>query len=240
MGKTKDSDSRIEDRVDARGYEDALILFVIRLIQLQGKRFHLEYKPPVPKIEFNDDDSIKSIEVEMTNVDTEFFVSYLSIVRQFWSQNDLVAVNRIRQILLHAAHLQDDSDLRDRIKSRDRAFRERWSNMQYTYRHSKGKFSVTFSQDELLKFWFNTVYFHTDLANLKIAVTLFQLDGAQDFSRGHFQNYLHHFVKYVQDYGADVYKILWKGLFPPGKLHDLLKMYVPLEQFKPSGSESSQ
>ena len=227
-------------RVDASHYEDALILFVIRLLQLQGKRYYREWKLPNIRIDWNEDETvITSIGITETAGDEEFFVSYLSVVRQFWAKNDALNVHRIKGILLWAARLLQDADLRDRIKKADKEFRDRWNKVEHIYCDGHGKELLKLSQHELAAFWFNTVYFHTEPGNLDIAVPLLQSDGFRTWSRRQFQAYLYHLVRYAQQLGSEVVKILWKGVFPKGKLHHLLEMYVPLDLYASERSRRS-
>jgi hypothetical protein len=225
-----EEDKQPENRIDASDYEDTLALFMIRLLQLQEKRHYQQYKPPKPKIHWNEGETvITDIEIVETDVDSELFVSYLAIVRQFWANNDALNVHRIKGILLYVARLQNDSELRDRLKERDRQFRDKWNNCSYTFAYEEGKPVVAFSQYELVNFWFNTVYFHTDPHNLGVAVPLLQSDSFKKWSRWQFEVYLCDFVRYAQELGREVLKVLWKGVLPIGKLHRLLEMFVPFE-----------
>lgn len=229
---TPSDHSNLEAKIDASDYEDTLILFIIRLLDLQSKRYYREYKPPEPKIHWNEDEtSITKVEIIETNVDSEYFISYLSVVRQFWANNDALNIHRIKGILLDAARRLQDSDLKERVKRLDKAFRERWNNGRYTYCDHTGNELVSFSHHELVNFWFNTVYFHTVPSDLEKAVPLFEWDGLRKWSRSSFEVYLHDLVRYVEDIGSEIMKILWKGCFPKGKLHRLLEMYVPLSTY---------
>jgi len=71
-------------------------------------------------------------------VDSELFVSYLAVVRQFWANNDALNVHRIKSILIHAARLLNDSALGERVKELDRKFREKWNNCSYSFGYLGG------------------------------------------------------------------------------------------------------
>lgn len=89
----------LSGHVDATTFEDTLILFVLRLLQLQTKQYYKQYKPPEVRVEWNaDETAITRIEVVETNVDEELFVSYLAIVRQFWANNDALNLHRVKGI----------------------------------------------------------------------------------------------------------------------------------------------
>lgn len=228
MGEEDD----LEQQIDVSDYEDTLILFVMRLLQLQTKQYYRRYKPPEVRVQWNGEETaIRNIEIVETDVDEELFVSYLSVVRQFWANNDALSVHRIKGILLYAARLLKDAARRDRIKALDRDFRARWNKGVHVYSDSSGNELVRLSQHELVSFWFNTVYFHTEPRNLGIAVPLLQSGAFTKWSRVQFEIYLHNFVGHVQALGREAISVLWKGLFPPGKLHRLLEMYVPLETY---------
>jgi len=231
---------QLEEHVDASNYEDTLILFVLRLIQLQKKQYYTKYKPPEVKVEWNEDETVSSIEIVETDVDEELFVSYLSIVRQFWANNDALSVHRIKGILLCAARILKDTARRDRIKTLDRQFRARWNNSTHIYSDSSGKEVAKLSQHQLVSFWFNTVYFHTEPSNLDVAVPLLQSETFSKWSRGQFEIYLHNFVGHAQALGREAIALLWKGVFPPGKLHRLLEIYVPLEMYIEERQRKSQ
>jgi hypothetical protein len=214
--------------IDTTRYEDSLILFMIRLMQLQAKRHHKEYRPPEVKMDW-DGDFLKSAELIEPNVDPDAFISYLSLVRQFWLNDDAVSIHRIRGILRHAARISHDDALEARIKERERKFRQ-GSHCSYVFCDGDDAVLVDQTQDDLVNFWFHTAYFHTKLDTLDTAIKLIQTD-ALNRSRRWFEVVVHAFVEYVQEYAKDVLTILWKGLFPPGQLHQLLKMYVPLETY---------
>ncbi len=228
--ETEPDGNERESCIDASEYEDNLILFVIRLVQLQAKRHYQQYKPPVAKIDWNEDETaITDVQIVNTDVDEELFISYLAIVRQFWANSDALNVHRIKSILLYAARLLNDSALRDRVKDRDRKFREKWNNCSYSFGYEEGKPVVVLSQYELVNFWFNTVYFHTDPRHLGVAVPLLQSNTFKEWSRWQFEIYLCDFVRYAQELGSEVLNILWKGIFPKGKLHQALELIVPHE-----------
>ena len=227
---TVDHKEHLLTRVEASNYEDTLILFVVRLLQVQGKRYEREYKPWNIKIEWEDDSTIKSMEMDVPEVDEEYLISYLSIVRQFWAKNDALCVHRIKGILLYVARLMNDAEMIDRIRGMDREFRFS-SRCEYGFHSGADEKEVTLSLDELAKFWFNTVYFHTDPSSLDVASTLILNDAFRKWSRSHFESYLHRLVEFARALGREALKILWKGQLPEGKLHQLLKMYVPLETY---------
>lgn len=113
----------------------------------------------------------------------------------------------------------------------DRGFRERWNNCTHRYCESSGTVLVELSQHELANFWFNTVYFHTSLGNLDVAVPLLTSDGFSKWSRGQFEVYLHALTDFAFALGREATTLLWAGILPPGKLHRLLELYVPLEKY---------
>ena len=228
--ETGNHQSGVRHPIDASTYEDSLILFVVRLLQLQVKRHYQRYKPPETKFDLNEDETaITNAGIVEVDVDEEHFVSYLSVVRQFWAKNDALGVHRIKRILLYTSRLLGDTELRQRVKEVDLSFRTRWNKCYYNYCRAEGEPVMCFSQHELANFWFNTIYFHTDLTKLDRAVPLFTTDTFRKWSRSQFEVYLYHFVRYAQTLGREATGILWKGVLPPGKLHGLLEMYVPLE-----------
>jgi hypothetical protein len=214
-------------KVDACNYEDTLILFILRLLQLQRK--HYKYKPWDFKIEWEDDSIIKSMEMDIPEADEEYLISYLSVVRQFWATNDALRVYRIKGILLYVARLMNDTEMIARIRGMDREFKLA-SRCKYGFCFGDEK-TLTLSLDELANFWFNTVYFHTDPNDLDVASTLIMNDLFRKWSHSHFEGYLQRLVEYARALGREALKILWKGQLPKGKLHQLLETFVPLERY---------
>jgi hypothetical protein len=227
---TIDQKEHLRTKVDARDYEDTLILFILRLLQLQGKRYEKEYKPWDFKIEWEDDSTIKSIELDTPEVDEEYLISYLSVVRQFWAPKDALCLHHIKGILLYVARSMNDDEMTARIRNMDREFRMS-SRCEYGFSFGNDEKTLTLSLDALVRFWFNTVYFHTDPSNLDVASTLIMNEAFRKWSRSHFEGYLQRLVEFARALGRETLKILWKGQLPEGKLHQLLEMFVPLERY---------
>lgn len=216
--------------IDASNYEDTLILFILRLLQLQQKRYEREYRPWDIKIEWEDDSTIKSMNIDTPEVGEEYLISYLSIVRQFWAQNDAICVHRIKGILLYVARLMNDVEMKVRMQGMDREFKLS-SRCEYSFCYGAGEKTLTFSLNALANFWFNTVYFHTDPNKLDAASMLIMNDFFRKWSRSHFEGYLQRLVEFARALGREALKILWNSQLPEGKLHQLLEVFVPLERY---------
>ena len=200
--------------------EDSLIVFVIRLMQLRGKRYR--WSSPVQTLSVDLEGKGKPVSlstIRFGTPDTDELVSYLSVVRQFWLQKEPTYHNNIAGILFNAACLLADTEMQQRLKGLRDGFKEQ-SSCSYSF--TRGEKTVRLSNEEMVNFWFNTFYFHTDLNRLREAELILSHDFTREFARQHFEGYLDRFVTYSRQLGIEALGVLWKGIFPKGSLHYLL------------------
>lgn len=194
-------------------YEDILIVFLIRLAQLRGKVNPAQSAPPSALCG-------AAGPWAPAAADSDAFVSYLAVARQFWVRNEPTCYRKVAQILLSVAQRLRDRDLQRRVRALGRVHR----------RHAKGTITLTHgtaslrvSVETLAELWFNQLYFHTDLNSVD-AVEQVLADAAwREQARREFAEYLEALVHYVRQLGAEVAHVLEKQVLPPGRLHSAIE-----------------
>lgn len=201
-----------------------LILFVIRLLQLKGKRYR--WRPAVSEhtLDVGEGQVLSLHAIRFGTPDSDELVSYLSVVRQFWLRKEPLHYRNIAAILINVSLILGDAEMEKRIRTIGRAFKDKFSGCTYSF--TRGVEKVTFSIEELVDFWLNTYYFHTDVKRLPAARIILGDDFMRDFSRQHFEGYLDGFLAYSRQLGVEALGILWKGILPEGTLHYLLNQHA--------------
>jgi hypothetical protein len=126
--------------------EDSLIVFVIRLMQLRGKRYR--WSSPVQTLSVDLEGKGKPVSlstIRFGTPDTDELVSYLSVVRQFWLQKEPTYHNNIAGILFNAACLLADTEMQQRLKGLRDGFKKQ-SFCSYSF--TRGEKTVRLSNEE--------------------------------------------------------------------------------------------
>ncbi|HEX4231372.1 MAG TPA: hypothetical protein VHZ07_22065 [Bryobacteraceae bacterium] len=203
------------EKAEMLDYEDTLIVFVIRLLQLKGMKYRRKSALSELRIE---DVSITSIDFGAAS-DPDQLVRFLSVVRQFWMPKEAIHVAKIAHILIGIAQKLPDTEMEERVKKLGRLFRDQNKS---SYSLAFPEHTVNFSIDRLVDFWLNTYYFHTDLKQLETAASIMNNDFIRQFTLRHVESYLEDFIGYVGRLGNEALSIMWKNVLPEGKLHYLL------------------
>jgi hypothetical protein len=151
---------------------------------------------------------------------TDELVSHLAVVRQFWLQSEPINHSNVASILLNAARVRADIETRERIRALGKSFKREFRAGSFTF--TEGDASVQLSSEQLVNFWLNTYYFHTDLDQLRDARVVMSSDFMREFARQQFTGLLDCFLRYVTRLGFEALEVLWAGTLPEGTLHFLL------------------
>jgi hypothetical protein len=88
------------------------------------------------------------------------------------------------------------------------------------------------SNEEMVNFWLNTFYFHTDLRRLRTSELILNHGFTRECARQQLEGYLDRFLRYSRQLGVEALGVLWKGIFPKGSLHYLLADHT-YEEIRP-------
>lgn len=205
---------------DMKNDEDTLIVFVLRLLQLTQKRYRWRSVVDKAEIQLDDGEKIAISAVSFGTPDSDELVSHLSVVRQFWLQSEPTNHSNVASILLNIARIRADLETRERIKALRASFKKEF--YAGSFKFVQGSKSVELSSQDLVNFWLNTYYFHTDFDQLEAAQVILGSEFMRDFARQQFTWHLKCFLGYVNQLGLEALDVLWTGVLPPGRLHDLL------------------
>ena len=205
---------------DMRKDEDILIVFVIRLLQLCHKRYRWSSAVNTTSIELEEGKTISLSTVRFGTPDSDERVSHLAVVRQFWLKSEPINHSKVASILLNIARLRADTETRERIKALSKSFKREFRAGSFSF--IQGDTSVQLSCEQLVNFWLNTFYFHTDFDHLRDACEIMGNDFMRDFARQQFTGLLDCFLRYVNRLGLEALEVLWAGILPEGSLYFLL------------------
>lgn len=205
---------------DMKNDEDTLIVFVLRLVQLCQKRYRWSSPVNTTSIELEEGKAVSLSTIRFGIPDSDELVSHLAVIRQFWLQSEPINHSNVTSILLNIARLRADVETRERIKALRQSFKREF--YAGSFKFVQGDTSVELSSEELVNFWLNTFYFHTDFDHLRAARVIIGSDFTRDFARQQFTWHLNCFLRYVNRLGLEALEVLWTGIPPEGSLHFLL------------------
>ena len=164
---------------DMKNDEDTLIVFVLRLVQLCQKRYRWSSPVNTTSIELEEGKAVSLSTIRFGIPDSDELVSHLAVVRQFWLQSEPINHSNVTSILLNIARLRADVETRERIKALRQSFKREF--YAGSFKFVQGDTSVELSSEELVNFWLNTFYFHTDFDHLRAARVIIGSDFTRRF-----------------------------------------------------------
>jgi len=194
-------------QADLKQRSDVLILFLLRLQELEEREYHKRFTCSISKAD-------GGYVITSDEVEEEYLISYLAVVRQFLLHKECICLKNIRQILYDLR-----SKLPSGIKAQLDGLQAKWEKWMVGVRFQFTESSVDLKNWELLDLWLHHRYFHADLKKLHLFYAV--PDHAEATCRQAMQTYVHAFVNHVLAHRALVVSVLSKGLLPPGQFGSL-------------------
>jgi hypothetical protein len=185
-------------------YSDILVLFLMRLQEVEERRYFKEFKYSIGYAE----DGRRV--TDGTRVDEEAFIAYLAVVRQLLIRKEICCLKNVQDIL---KTISNEHGLQDVIKNLE-SLDERWKKWKagVVYKFSGGE--VKLEGWELINFWLHDRYFHTATERLYLFYSI--PADAVEISRHMMEVYTFEFVNHALAHRPIVSSVLAKGVVPKG------------------------
>jgi len=182
------------------------MLFLFKLQQAEDRKYHRLFQCNLER----EGSEIKAIHV--TDVDEDYLVSYLAVVRQLMLHKEPACLQRVRDILAKVAERHSLTTMKTTLVDIQAHFDKRKLGIRYEFTGG----SQTFENWTLIDLWLHHRYFHTTLEKEYLFYSVPEY--AVNLSRKLMQVYVHDFVRYAIDHRPLIIEILAQGLLPKGHL----------------------